>query len=264
MARQCQQFACHLWWRWIWLGPFRVGTASCDLARNSTTCNIVNLHQVGRLLSLDWEAYRKNFEIDLHSFSPDDLYIFFALPWCVSSRVFVNKLSFFSSPLSLAALISNHPPMLISDFGISLVHENMMCQMHSSELIILSWENWQRPIWTKCEPENWLAKLSRILGELQWPGLTIIKKYFEIEHTLPNLPPENINTQALRPGVPGVPGMAMQQAGLQGMQLGPSGRPMFMPQRFQLTQRGEMPQGGRGLVGWLWIWFGGFLSWEYH
>lgn len=28
-----------------------------------------------------------------------------------------------------------------------------------------------------------------------------------------------------------------------GMQLGPSGRPMFMPQRFQLTQRGEMPQG---------------------
>ncbi|CAK9112784.1 Uncharacterized protein SCF082_LOCUS52291 [Durusdinium trenchii] len=45
---------------------------------------------------------------------------------------------------------------------------------------------------------------------------------------------------ALRPGVPG---MAMQQAGLQGMQLGPSGRPMFMPQRFQLTQRGEMPQG---------------------
>lgn len=47
---------------------------------------------------------------------------------------------------------------------------------------------------------------------------------------------------ALRPGVP-VPGMAMQQAGLQGMQLGPSGRPMFMPQRFQLTQRGEMPQG---------------------
>lgn len=48
---------------------------------------------------------------------------------------------------------------------------------------------------------------------------------------------------ALRPGVPGVPGMAMQQAGLQGMQLGPSGRPMFMPQRFQLTQRGEMPQG---------------------
>ena len=42
--------------------------------------------------------------------------------------------------------------------------------------------------------------------------------------------------------------MAMQQAGLQGMQLGPSGRPMFMPQRFQLTQRGEMPQGGRGLV----------------
>ncbi|CAE7453201.1 unnamed protein product [Symbiodinium sp. CCMP2592] len=45
---------------------------------------------------------------------------------------------------------------------------------------------------------------------------------------------------ALRPGVPGV---SMQQAGLQGMQLGPSGRPMFMPQRFQLTQRGEMPQG---------------------
>jgi len=35
----------------------------------------------------------------------------------------------------------------------------------------------------------------------------------------------------------------MQQPGLQGMQLGPSGRPMFMPQRFQLTQRGETPQG---------------------
>jgi len=45
-----------------------------------------------------------------------------------------------------------------------------------------------------------------------------------------------------RPGIP-VPGMAMQQSPLQGMQLGPSGRPMFMPQRFQLSQRGEMPQG---------------------
>ena len=31
--------------------------------------------------------------------------------------------------------------------------------------------------------------------------------------------------------------------GMPGMQLGPSGRPMFMPQRFQLSQRGEMPQG---------------------
>eukprot|EP00930_Biecheleria_cincta_P060792 TRINITY_DN4638_c0_g4_i1.p1 TRINITY_DN4638_c0_g4~~TRINITY_DN4638_c0_g4_i1.p1 ORF type:complete len:962 (-),score=205.08 TRINITY_DN4638_c0_g4_i1:117-3002(-) len=39
------------------------------------------------------------------------------------------------------------------------------------------------------------------------------------------------------------PGAAMQQPGLQGMQVGPSGRPMFMPQRFQLTQRGETPQG---------------------
>jgi len=52
--------------------------------------------------------------------------------------------------------------------------------------------------------------------------------------------------QRTRPGIP-VPGMAMQQAplqaALQGMQLGPSGRPMFMPQRFQLSQRGEMPQG---------------------
>ena len=34
-----------------------------------------------------------------------------------------------------------------------------------------------------------------------------------------------------------------------GMQLGPSGRPMFMPQRFQLTQRGEMPQGASWRVG---------------
>lgn len=31
--------------------------------------------------------------------------------------------------------------------------------------------------------------------------------------------------------------------GQTGMQLGPSGRPMFMPQRFQLGQRAEMPQG---------------------
>ena len=31
--------------------------------------------------------------------------------------------------------------------------------------------------------------------------------------------------------------------GQPGMQLGQSGRPMFMPQRFQLGQR-EMPQGG--------------------
>eukprot|EP00931_Biecheleriopsis_adriatica_P086789 TRINITY_DN6137_c0_g1_i1.p1 TRINITY_DN6137_c0_g1~~TRINITY_DN6137_c0_g1_i1.p1 ORF type:complete len:1079 (+),score=262.27 TRINITY_DN6137_c0_g1_i1:107-3238(+) len=47
---------------------------------------------------------------------------------------------------------------------------------------------------------------------------------------------------ALRPGqLPGA--MMQQQVGLQSMQLGPSGRPMFMPQRFQLTQRGEMPQG---------------------
>ena len=48
--------------------------------------------------------------------------------------------------------------------------------------------------------------------------------------------------KGVRPGIP-VPGMAMQQSALQGMQLGPSGRPMFMPQRFQLSQRGEMPQG---------------------
>eukprot|EP00930_Biecheleria_cincta_P003657 TRINITY_DN104585_c0_g1_i1.p1 TRINITY_DN104585_c0_g1~~TRINITY_DN104585_c0_g1_i1.p1 ORF type:complete len:1011 (-),score=231.74 TRINITY_DN104585_c0_g1_i1:65-3046(-) len=48
-----------------------------------------------------------------------------------------------------------------------------------------------------------------------------------------------------------LPGFQMQQSGLspvesmqmQSMQLGPSGRPMFMPQRFQLSQRGEMPQG---------------------
>jgi len=47
---------------------------------------------------------------------------------------------------------------------------------------------------------------------------------------------------SLYPG--GTPaGAGMQQPGLQGMQLGPSGRPMFMPQRFQLTQRGETPQG---------------------
>ena len=55
--------------------------------------------------------------------------------------------------------------------------------------------------------------------------------------------------------------MAMQQAGLQGMQLGPSGRPMFMPQRFQLTQRGEMPQGGRG---WLWLVVNLFLGVSFH
>lgn len=47
---------------------------------------------------------------------------------------------------------------------------------------------------------------------------------------------------SLYPGGP-QPGAGMQQPGLQGMQLGPSGRPMFMPQRFQLTQRGETPQG---------------------
>jgi len=40
-----------------------------------------------------------------------------------------------------------------------------------------------------------------------------------------------------------LPGAALQQQGLQSMSLGPSGRPMFMPQRFQLSQRGEMPQG---------------------
>lgn len=46
-----------------------------------------------------------------------------------------------------------------------------------------------------------------------------------------------------------LPGFQMQQPGLapsesmQSMQLGPSGRPMFMPQRFQLSQRGEAPQG---------------------
>jgi len=49
---------------------------------------------------------------------------------------------------------------------------------------------------------------------------------------------------ALPPGAPaGVSMSSLQQAGLQNMQLGPSGRPMFMPQRFQLTQRGETPQG---------------------
>eukprot|EP00930_Biecheleria_cincta_P043409 TRINITY_DN2980_c0_g1_i1.p1 TRINITY_DN2980_c0_g1~~TRINITY_DN2980_c0_g1_i1.p1 ORF type:complete len:1004 (-),score=206.03 TRINITY_DN2980_c0_g1_i1:259-3243(-) len=49
---------------------------------------------------------------------------------------------------------------------------------------------------------------------------------------------------AQRSALPGMPaGSAMQQAGLQAMQLGPSGRPMFMPHRFQLTQRGDMPQG---------------------
>mmetsp|Transcript_46297 Transcript_46297/g.83480 ORF Transcript_46297/g.83480 Transcript_46297/m.83480 type:complete len:935 (-) Transcript_46297:14-2818(-) len=40
-----------------------------------------------------------------------------------------------------------------------------------------------------------------------------------------------------------LPGAALQQQGLQSMSLGPTGRPMFMPQRFQLSQRGEMPQG---------------------
>ncbi|CAE7040244.1 unnamed protein product [Symbiodinium natans] len=46
------------------------------------------------------------------------------------------------------------------------------------------------------------------------------------------------------PGAP-LPGAALSQPGrfdITGMQLGPSGRPMFMPQRFQLTQR-DQPQG---------------------
>jgi len=46
------------------------------------------------------------------------------------------------------------------------------------------------------------------------------------------------------PGAP-LPGAALAQPGrfdITGMQLGPSGRPMFMPQRFQLTQR-DQPQG---------------------
>lgn len=41
-----------------------------------------------------------------------------------------------------------------------------------------------------------------------------------------------------------MPGGVMHQPeGIHSMQLGPAGRPMFMPQRFQLSQRGETPQG---------------------
>ncbi|CAJ1388163.1 unnamed protein product [Effrenium voratum] len=62
---------------------------------------------------------------------------------------------------------------------------------------------------------------------------------------------------AQRPALPGtsmvpsaglggpMPGAALTQPGrfdIQGMQLGPTGRPMFMPQRFQLTQK-DQPQG---------------------
>ncbi|CAL1172732.1 unnamed protein product [Cladocopium goreaui] len=47
-------------------------------------------------------------------------------------------------------------------------------------------------------------------------------------------------------GMPGaLPGAALTQPArfdIQGMQLGPTGRPMFMPQRFQLTQK-DQPQG---------------------
>lgn len=47
-----------------------------------------------------------------------------------------------------------------------------------------------------------------------------------------------------QPGAPGAPAVPLQQAGFpRSMQLGPSGRPMFMPQRFQISQRGETPQG---------------------
>jgi len=49
--------------------------------------------------------------------------------------------------------------------------------------------------------------------------------------------------QGLRPGQIMPSGSALQTPGLQGMSLGPSGRPMFMPQRFQLSQGREMPQG---------------------
>jgi len=49
---------------------------------------------------------------------------------------------------------------------------------------------------------------------------------------------------SVMPGAP-LPGAALAQPGrfdITGLQLGPSGRPMFMPQRFQLTQR-DQPQG---------------------
>ena len=98
-------------------------------------------------------------------------------------------------------------------------------------------------------------RVSEIIGIPDWgpshKGVLLLGSVFGDPHfrflnsELPRFGLDRFELAQRRPGIP-VPGMAMQQAAMQGMpgmQLGPSGRPMFMPQRFQLSQRGEMPQG---------------------